>query len=294
MNRLCVPHTPANMGCPSTRRQERVPVTKKAGPLPSRNAQPARRETQHPSLLVGPPAGRLEQTDGVPVTTVELEPIAGPQLSRCGQPRLVHAAVRVPERDRRVHGQKPSLASRIERCLREFDTQPSLGTSQPSLRPETRSGGSDAYTKRPTVPRLDPPVSTWTSGVCSNDDDGLSIVYERSPIQSVAESMPSATSHDWTVSMTWPTARDSHSEQTRISLLAPSNDTDDQSNSPPRRRMKPCTLLACATGTRISTTVSSPRNEALSPTEELRAAECFSTRCAGGEPSARLLLCPTT
>src|SRR4029077_3511937 len=74
----------------------------------------------------------------------------------------------------------------------------------------------------------------------------------------MAESGPSSANHDSTAPSTCTMLRDSHSERTWTSLLVVSNETDERSKSPPRRRMSPCKRAASVTATRISTIRSLP------------------------------------
>jgi hypothetical protein len=118
----------------------------------------ADRETQHPALIVSAPAGWLEQVESVPVAAVELETMAGPELSRDGQRRLVHAAVWVLERDGRARRQvMPGLRAGTTCRIRRrrwwgAQSEPPPGASQRSPPSESRSGGSSRSSTRAEAP----------------------------------------------------------------------------------------------------------------------------------------------
>src|SRR5579884_1643228 len=111
-------------------------------------------------------------------------------------------------------------------------------------RPECPDGDSEDHAARP--------APAAACAFCGPRVGSVS-VYERSPIDSLAESTPTAASQDWTASITATTDRDSHSERTRISLRASSKKTDERPNKAPRRASKPSASATSGAATRIST-----------------------------------------
>src|SRR5579884_83949 len=152
-----------------------------------------------------------------------------------------------PDGAGRQHGDEGGNERRYrERAEEEQSGREDLADCQQRRRhrPECPDGDSEDHAARPAA-----------AAACSlcGTKVGPASVYERSPIESLAESTRSAASQDWTASITATTDRDSHSERTRISLRVPSKKTAERPNNAARRASKASAWAASGTATRIST-----------------------------------------
>jgi len=105
------------------------------------------------------------------------------------------------------------------------------GLEQPSNEPEQDHQRPGSGRQKDEMPRERGHAARPFDGESAG---GPTIVYERSPIDNLAESGPSSASQDSTALSTWTMPRDSHSDWTWTSLCFASNETEERSKSPPR------------------------------------------------------------